>query len=105
MSAKLISINQAVKKKVDRLRKPIWANPLDHFKIDIVNGELGPWVHFYAPFNRECNGRDPVNLLLIFWCPNIDVKEFEIYEGSLPDSQEYQKAVASYEGVLKKQYD
>ena len=99
----LISINQAVKRGIERLRKPMWANPLDHFKIDIVGGKLGPWLHLYAPFNKECNGRDPVDVLLPIWCPNTDIKEFEIYEGPLPDSQEYQKEVASYERVLARQ--
>ena len=101
MPTKLISINQAVKKKVDRLRKPIWANPMDHFKIDIVGDKLGPWLHFYSPFNKECNGRDPIDELFMMWSPNLDIKEFEIYNGPLPDSQEYQEAVTSYEGVLK----
>ena len=97
----LISINEAVKKNIDRVRLPIWANLLDHFKIDIVHERLGPWLHLYSPFNKECNGCDPVDIFLFDWIEDLEAKEFEIYEGPLPNSQEYQEAVAQYEGALK----
>jgi hypothetical protein len=31
----MISLNQAAKLGIERLRKPIWANAFDHFKLDI----------------------------------------------------------------------
>ena len=99
MSRKLISINQAVKRKIDRLRKPTWANKMDHFKLYLFDEErIGPWIQFYSPFNKECNGRDPVDILLPIWVPNMDIKEFEVYKGPLPKSEEYREAVATYEG-------
>lgn len=86
---------------IERLRKPIWANPLDHLKIDIIDGRLGPWMHLYAPFNDEVNGRDPVDILwvtssLVFppahaWIP---------YYGPLSNSDEYRAAVERYKGAL-----
>lgn len=99
---RLISCRQAAQLGIERLRKPIWANPLDHVKIDIINGGLGPWMHLFAPFNMECNGRDPVDIL---WPTqseraNPDAEELAVYDGPLPDSQEYREAVARYEGVL-----
>jgi hypothetical protein len=98
MSKKLISIKDAAAIGVQRLRKPVWANPLDHLKIDIINGEPGPWAHLWAPFNKECNGRDPVSVLAFQW--DLSLPEFELYDGPLPDSEEYRNAVASFEGVL-----
>lgn len=97
----MISINDAVKLGNQRLRKPIWSNPLDHLKIDIIDGQLGPWIHMFSPLNKECNGRDPVDILIIMF-ENLDSPEFEIYEGPLPDSEEYKAAVAWYDGLYGK---
>jgi hypothetical protein len=98
----LISYRQAARMGIERLRKPIWASPLDHVKIDIVGGELGPWMHLFAPFNQECNGRDPIDIcwqLQSDWA-NPDATELVIYTGPLPDSVEYREAAKQYEGVL-----
>lgn len=99
---RLISINEAVRLGHQRLRKPIWANPLDHLKIDIFDGKLGPWLHLYAPFNKECNGRDPVDMFSFApeFVASYDTPEFEVYTGPLPTSEEYRAAVAKFDGVL-----
>ncbi len=99
---RLISCRQAAALGIERLRKPAWSNPLDHVKIDVIDGQLGPWMHFFAPFNRECNGCDPVDVL---WLArpdfvNPDAEELVIYQGPLPDSDEYREAARRYEGVL-----
>ena len=97
-----VSIAEAAAKGIERVRLPEWANPLDHIKIDIVDGCPGPWGHLFAPFNRECNGRDPVDFLIAIGPMKIDILEraFLPYVGPLPTSDEYQKAVAQYDGVL-----
>lgn len=99
---RLISINEAVRFGFPRLRKPVWANPLDHLKIDLIDGRMGPWIHLFAPFNKECNGRDPVDILAIEHKASLDSQEFEIYDGPLPDSDEYRAAVAKFDGVMEK---
>ena len=95
----LISIAEAAKQGIARLRKPIWANPLDHLKIDIIEDMPGPWLHLYCPFNKECNGRDPVDVLGIG--SDYDAKEFEPYVGPLPDSEEYKAAQSAFDGCLR----
>jgi len=95
----LLSIKEATSKGIERLRKPIWATPEDHLKIDIFDGAHGPWFHLYAPFNKECNGRDPVDFLCLG--ADTDAQEWEPYEGPLPDSAEYKAACAKYDGVMK----
>jgi len=105
MNNKLISINQAVQQRVERLRQPQWVTPQDHLKIDIIefdDGESKPrlWAKLYAPFNLECNGEDPVNILLFQM--DCDAEEWLAYTGVLPESDEYKAAQAKYEGVLKK---
>jgi hypothetical protein len=95
----MISILEAAKKGVERVRKPIWADPLDHVKIDIIDEKPGPWLHLWAPFNMECNGRDPVSVFAYQW--DLSVPEFEPYTGPLPESDAYKNAVKRFEGVLK----
>jgi hypothetical protein len=97
----LISLNQAAAGGVERIRKPIWANPMDHFRLHIIDGKPGPWLHLHAPFNAECNGRDPVDILWIiqFGTAAGDDAEFIPYEGPLPDSVEYKAAQARYARV------
>ena len=94
----MISIKEAAAWGIERVRKPIWQNSLDHVKIDIVEGAPGPWLHLWCPFNTECNGRDPVDVLAYQW--DLSVPEFEPYTGPLPSSEEYRQAVSRFDGVL-----
>ena len=95
----LISIVEAAKRGIERLRNPRWLDPLDHLKIDIINGEPGPWAHIWAPFNKECNGRDPVDMLIV-QLGDINEPALVPYTGPLPDSDEYRAAVAEFDGCL-----
>jgi hypothetical protein len=99
-TVELISLVEAARRGIERLRKPIWANPMDHVKIDIIDGRLGPWIHLYAPFNKECNGRDPVDLLIV-QVGDINAAELEPYAGPLPDSDEYRAEVARFDGCMQ----
>lgn len=65
----LISINEAAKRGIDKLRQPIWASPEDYLKIDIIDGKAGPWGHFYSPLNKMTNGKNPIDVLLIELLP------------------------------------
>lgn len=102
----MISIKEAASQGITLLRRPIWANPLDHLKIDIVDGQPGPWGHLYAPFNMECNGRDPVDIITIAGVNGIYLdtskREWEAYLGPTADSEEYRAAARGYEGMLKR---
>jgi hypothetical protein len=83
----LLSINQAAAQGVERLRLPIWANPLDHLKVDILEGQPGPWTHLFSPYNQPINGRDPMDVLCISM--DYEKEQWEIYTGPLPTSDEY----------------
>ena len=96
----IISINEAAGKGIDRLRNPIWANPLDQIKIDVIDGNLGPWIKLYAPFNLECNGKDP--MIIIAFEMDCNKREWEEYTGPLPDSEEYKQDQGSYKGRLSR---
>jgi hypothetical protein len=95
----MISINEAARQGIERLRLSHWGIPEDHLKIDIVDledGEKEPrlWAKFYSPYNLECNGIDPFDLLLL--TVDCDKPEWEPYEGFLPDSKEYKDRQSSY---------
>lgn len=96
---RLISINEAVKLGYARLRKPKWSNSMDHIKLDLIDGSLGPWIHVYCPYNKEINGRDPVDILGITQQDSFDTPEFEVYDGPLPDSEVYKAEVARFAGT------
>ncbi len=93
-----ISIEEAATRGIERLRQPQWVTAEDHLKIDIINGKPGPWTHLYAPFNLECNGKDPVDVL----CINMNYKSADWlpYTGPVADSDEYRAAQARYTGCL-----
>lgn len=101
VSEELLSIRDAAMRGVKRLRKPQWRDPLDHVKIDIIDGRPGPWLHLYSPFNTECNMRDPVEMLICSFGADADMaQEFVEYEGPPPDSDEYKAAVAQFTGCM-----
>jgi hypothetical protein len=93
-----ISIEEAAARGIERLRQPKWVTAEDHLKIDIINGKPGPWTHLYAPFNLECNGKDPVDVI----CMNMNYKSADWlpYAGPIADSDEYRAAQARYAGCL-----
>ena len=95
---KLISINEAAAAGIERLRDPKWMTPEDHLKIDIIDGKPGPWTHLFSPFNRECNGRDPVSII----CTQMDygTAGWEPYTGPISGSDEYKASQARYDGCL-----
>jgi hypothetical protein len=96
-SDELISLHEAGQRGIERVRKPIWANPMDHLKIDLVPGGIGPWLHLWCPFNKQCNGKDPQSFLGLLGGADYNCKEWLPYTGPLPDSAEYKADVAKYE--------
>jgi hypothetical protein len=71
---------------------------MDHLKLDIINDLPGPWIHLFAPFNKEYNGRDPVNIAYMEM--DYDAKEYVPYSGPLPESDEYKTAAEAFKGCL-----
>lgn len=95
----MISIYEAAGKGITRLRMEKWASPFDHLLITIDNKGLCPWIRLYAPFNQECNGRDPVEIL--FTEMDCEAKILVPYEGPPPDSGEYRNEAQKFKGVLE----
>jgi len=66
-----LSINEAVKAGITRLRLDNWANKDDHIKIVITKhpetGEpyLGAWWELWSPVNEMINGVNPVKNMVI----------------------------------------
>ena len=90
----LISINTAASRGIERVRRPFWAEPLDHVKIDIIDGAPGPWTHLYCPANKMINGRDPVNVLFMY--VDYNGRDWVPYDGPVAGSDEYRARAAEY---------
>jgi hypothetical protein len=96
--SELISIVEAAAQGIERLREPQWANPMDHLKIDIIDGKPGPWTHLYSPMNESLNGRDPFDILVVSM--DYNAKRYELHTGPLPETEEYRAAVAEFNSVM-----
>lgn len=92
---KLLSINEAVAQGITRVRKPVWAEPLDQLHIG-----PGIWMHLYCPSNKEINGRDPVDIMKI--CCDMDEKAWLPHTWPGPESDDYKAMAAQFGGVLNK---
>lgn len=100
---KLISMEEAALTGITRVRKSVWADPMDHLQIDVVNGKLSPWVKLYCPINVGVNGADPMTM-----SSTEDDRRSKIYEpytGPLPDSPEYKKSAAAATSMFEKTFD
>lgn len=83
----LITIKEAAKRGIKRIRKPIWADPMDHIELHLFGDGIAAWVDLYCPINMGCNGRDPVPLFA--GDLDADDAEWEEYTGPLSSSPEY----------------
>ena len=89
----LLTLKEAEAQGVQRVRKPIWVNPLCHLLIG-----PGIWLYLFDPFNQECNGRDPLGILK--FQEGVDLPQWEPYNGPTADSEDYKAAAAQYAGCL-----
>ena len=92
---KLLSINEAVAKGIAKVRKPIWAEPLDQLHIG-----PGIWMHLYCPSNKAINGRDPVDIMKIGY--DMDEKVWVPHTWPGPDSDDYKAMAAQFDGAMSK---
>ena len=104
--SKMISLREAAKLRLARIRRPKWSHKMDHIEIryntPLTDSGIPLFGWFYGPFNKECNGRDKLEVCLLSSpiIPGIDDKEWVEYTGALPDSEEYISEQALYEGCL-----
>lgn len=78
-----ISINEAAKIGVTRLRLDNWAEPTDHIEIHItdkIKGWIGPWVKFWSPTLEHLGMTNPYKTLIIEFDAND--KCWTPYQGS-----------------------
>lgn len=68
----LISISEAIEKKITKLKQPKWANKEDHIEITICkDNSPGVWVRFYSPLNQHLFNKNFIERPLF---------EFNLYE-------------------------
>lgn len=72
-----MTINEAIKNNINKIRKPYWVNKNEYIKLDILeNGIYGPWAHFYSSNNNSIGLTNPVNIL---WLQD-NSKDWEEYK-------------------------
>ena len=84
----LISMNEAAAQGIERICQPHWAFPTDYFKLDIIDGRLGPWVHLYSRMNETISQPNPQDVLWIMegGAAQADERVWLPYEGEIdPD--------------------
>ncbi len=80
----LMSINEAVKTGVTKLRLDNWAYKEDYIEIHIadpIKGWIGPWVKLWSPLN-EIIGRKNPQEMLVTMLGDLDDKCWRIYQSS-----------------------
>lgn len=63
MSEGLVSIREAAKRGINKIRLDKWANPDDYMEFDIIDGEPGPWFRLFSPTNEIIGAPNPQKLL------------------------------------------
>jgi hypothetical protein len=60
-----MTIQEAIVKKISKIRKPFWANKEDYLQLDLFDdGEFhGPWMHLYSPTNQIIGAPNPQTFL------------------------------------------
>ena len=82
-----ISINEAVKTGVTKLRLDHWTDSKDHIEIHIadqIKGWVGPWVKFWSPTLEHIGRENPYETLITefdaddkCWSPYLESSERE----------------------------
>lgn len=98
----LLTLREAAAEGIERLRRPIWAHPMDHIRMSARAGTVPLFIYLFCPFNQECNGRDPVEIFLggpIGY--DIDERVWVVYKGPLAESEAYKAEQVAYAGCLQ----
>lgn len=98
----LFSLREAAERGIERVYQPNWACKMDHVKIDLIGGRMGPWVHLYSPQNEATNGRDPVDMLALAGNIDVNAKSCYAYTGPLPNSDEYKAAAQEFTAMCSR---
>lgn len=76
-----VTQDELIAKGINRFRRPIWADPNDYARVDVINGMRGPWLHLWARRTQEAIGeRTPQDVLNLAQDPTSD---YEPYTGAL----------------------
>lgn len=60
-----MTITEAAKQGITKLRLPQWRMPTDHVELYVVDGRSGPWMKFYSDLNQIVGNDNPMTLSTI----------------------------------------
>lgn len=81
-----MTLDEAVKRGIRRVRDPKWADPRDYMLIDLIQRPLigyahGPWLRLYSPIQPAIG--QPTPQVILFTCLNWKEEGWEPYNGEL----------------------
>lgn len=77
-----MTLSEATKAGITRLRMPIWANPRAYGRIDILDGFMGPWFHLFDRQTQEAIGEPTPQTILVMQVEG----QFDPYDGQLDEA-------------------
>ena len=77
-----MTLDGLAKLGIDKVRKKHWADISDYVKMDIINGERGPWLHLYSRSNIAAGFNNPRHIVHLKddsddWEPAVDLQNPE----------------------------
>jgi len=83
-----MTIREAAKAGIARIRLDTWASKEDYLKLTILPGGLvGPWVKFYSPIN-EITGQENPQTIFCFDEKIEKITVFVKYDGKISTADE-----------------
>lgn len=80
-----MTLEEAAKKRIERVRLDIWSNKNDYLKLTIIDEKLGPILKLYSPTNKIIGEKNP-QLTSIYLGNTLEVNGFVEYKGEIdPD--------------------
>lgn len=72
-----MTLNEAAKNGINRVRRSMWANPKAYARIDLVSGGMGPWLHLYDRSSQEVIGEPTPQTVLNIGDASDDYEEYK----------------------------
>ena len=92
--SELISVNEAVRRGVVKIRKPHWACDFTYLQLNYSKvGELKDELDLFSPLNMRKYRKDPVPILKAFYESSFDLNEFVVYDGPDATSVQYYEEI------------
>jgi hypothetical protein len=94
-----MTLNDAIKQRIPRMRNPIWANPNAYLRMPLLsNNNCGPWMELYDDVTQEhVLEIRPGSQHVMAMGEHMYLDDFEIYDGPVsPHEQNAESFARTY---------